>query len=471
MYLSNLSVKIIWVLSAVITKYPEYSPQLLVVVDEWSTKDNYSIVFKQLSEYFEITYKLATDDNLALVYYNSTRVMSSPDSTQKSEILSEDHNDDFFYDHVMFLAPSVNNFRSRNMNIDTILRFFDSGRNIYIGLDESSKTFGRDAFKEFGAELFPQKSIVSGGDKKSSTVPSGASASSVAWSSNLNDDIRLSIADFKDPIAYKGAGIKLDANNRYVFPILNAEDKTKATNPKNKDKKFKISGSDVTLVAGYQSYYNQRVVLSGSVDMCSDSFIKANKYSDSSSGQKSSNYQLCINMLKWNFQLKSVLSLKNVDHYHYDTKMLKRQKRQEYKLKDIIEVTFDVFEKEGQTYKPYVADDIDIEFIMLNPWVVNKTENIDLTESYKALIQTPDHNGVYKIKIDYHRPGFTWLHYETIAPVRVLNHNEFPVYSGGNYYLNGTILAIIAFAVIYTFSYLGSEEEKEEGIHEKLKID
>ena len=65
---------------------------------------------------------------------------------------------EFAYDHIMILAPSINNFKSPDMTIETLLKFFDNGGNIYIALDSTSKEMGRTLVKEFGAELFPAKS-------------------------------------------------------------------------------------------------------------------------------------------------------------------------------------------------------------------------------------------------------------------------------------------------------------------------
>lgn len=58
----------------------------------------------------------------------------------------------------MILAPNINNFQSPDMSIETLLKFFDNGGNIYIGLDHTSKQMSRSLVKEFGTELFPAKS-------------------------------------------------------------------------------------------------------------------------------------------------------------------------------------------------------------------------------------------------------------------------------------------------------------------------
>lgn len=67
--------------------------------------------------------------------------------------------DEYKYDHVMIMAPNIQNFRSPLMSIKDLLKFFDEGGNIFVALDSGSKNMGRDLIKKFGAELFPAKSI------------------------------------------------------------------------------------------------------------------------------------------------------------------------------------------------------------------------------------------------------------------------------------------------------------------------
>ena len=66
--------------------------------------------------------------------------------------------EEYKYDHVMLLAPSINSFKSSDMSLNTLLEFFDNGGNIYLGVDYTSKRLGRELAKKFGAELFPAKS-------------------------------------------------------------------------------------------------------------------------------------------------------------------------------------------------------------------------------------------------------------------------------------------------------------------------
>lgn len=363
----------------------------------------------------------------------------------------------------MLLTPSVSNFKSGEVNQEILLKFFDSGRSIYIALDENTKSFGRDFVKEFGAELFPLKATLTGGEKGQRSIKN-TTDHSVVWTKSVNKDIENNIAKLETPIAYRGTAFKLDSDNDYVFPILSGDKSVKVESSKDdaKVKKIKnMKGKHMTLVAGYQSRYNQRVVMTGSVDMCTDDFI---------SDKKSSNFDFCLNILKWNFQQKSVLRLDNFDHSLVDTSLIEsgRQKRQEYKLKDEIQVSFDILEKVDGEWVPFKNSDVKLQFIMLNPYVTKKMK-FDDQGKYTTKFHVPDHNGVYKFKIDFNKHGYSRVFLEKIAPVRVFNHDEFPKYVPSSYPYYGVVLAVIAAFVLFTISFATTEDVKIKTKKEKTE--
>ena len=285
----------------------------------------------------------------------------------------------------------------------------------------------------------------------------------LAYSSNLFEPIRKSIVDLEYPVVFKGTGMKLDTNNDYVFPILYGNEHTYATNPDHKKIKttsssFKLAGSDITLVAGYQSRYNQRVVISASTELCTDDFISLGLSSESDYTE-SANWILCKNMLDWNFQQKSVLKAENLHHVLADKSLYEtgHQNSQEYKLKDYIYMSVDIYEKVDGKWVPFIAEDIQFQFIMLNPyWRVFLKHSYDA--KYELNFRAPDWNGVYKFLIDYNRFGYTRLIAEDTAPVRVFRHDEFPRYLplAFPYYLS--VFTILIGTVIFTGLFLHQQD-------------
>ena len=73
---------------------------------------------------------------------------------------------------------------------------------------------------------------------------------------------------------FDGVGTYLDPENQFVFPILRAESTTVSVGqPKEEGDPVRISntsGEQLTLVAGYQTRYNNRAAIAGSTKVCTD---------------------------------------------------------------------------------------------------------------------------------------------------------------------------------------------------------
>lgn len=119
-------------------------------------------------------------------------------------------------------------------------------------------------------------------------------------------DLQTPVFSLTDPVAFKGIGHSLDPENKYIFPILRAEAST--TSKLTKDKSHKsssLSGEQLTLVSGMQTRSNNRATISGSMDMCSDEFIRKSvrqtEDADATALESSVNYDFCRQLANWNF--------------------------------------------------------------------------------------------------------------------------------------------------------------------------
>lgn len=364
----------------------------------------------------------------------------------------------------MIMAPTASSFRSNGFTNDDVLQFFDSGRNLFIAASSQSKNFPRDMFKEFGAQLYPAKAVITG--PSGGIEIEGVSKNDLVATQFINEDVKQGIANVDSDIAFTGTGLKVDQSNEHSFQILTGGEGIEAKIPSKKvdgkDIKRDQVGEEITFVAGYQSRYNQRAVLSASVELCTDKFIKATQIG--SDVTTSPNYQFCVETLKWNFQAKSVVKLENFDHSLADKSLVEsgKQKIQEYKLKDEIHVTFDLFEKVDNEWVPFRRNDVILEFIMLNPWNIEAMVNTEGSH-YTVNYNVPDHNGVYKFQIDYNTPGYSRVNYDEITPVRVFNHDEFPTYDARAYpYFAAVYMLIFAFIVFTTtFTFMSDKPLKK----------
>lgn len=118
-----------------------------------------------------------------------------------------------------------------------------------------------------------------------------------------------------------------------------------------------VSGNQLTIVAGYQTQYNLRIVISGSIKMCSNSAFMATRDAETGDIRSSSNYVLCTEMVEWNLQEKGVLKVSNVKHNKVGEKW-DGASPENYKREVDIEYFIDIHEKKNGKWVPYVANDV-----------------------------------------------------------------------------------------------------------------
>ena len=135
-------------------------------------------------------------------------------------------------------------------------------------------------------------------------------------------------------------------------------------------------------------------------------------------------------------------------------------------MKDEIQVSFDILEKVNGKWVPFRNSDVKLQFIMLNPYVTKKMKNAE-EGKYTTQFHVPDHNGVYKFKVDFNKHGYSRVFLEKIAPVRVFNHDEFPKYVPSSYPYYGVVLAVIAAFVLFSISFAAAEDVKVKPKKEK----
>ena len=185
----------------------------------------------------------------------------------------------------------------------------------------------------------------------------------MAWSNNIFEPLTKKVfSPLNRPVLYEdGVGAVIDKDNEQVFPILKADPSGYSFNPKAPQRRDTgiVSGQQLTLVAGYQTHYNQRIVLSGSFKMCGNDAMLANR--DPAAGstiESSPNYILCTEMVEWNLKERGVIRVDNVRHNKVGEVNLDGKNPENYKRQVDIEYFIDIFEKKNGHWVPYVADDV-----------------------------------------------------------------------------------------------------------------
>ena len=190
----------------------------------------------------------------------------------------------------------------------------------------------------------------------------------------------------------------------------------------------------------------------GSTDICSDKFYYLSMNAENKSMLESPNALFCQDILNWNFQRTGVLKYENVRHNNNLGKTLDT-----YRIKDYLEYYIDILEYDYKTdsWKNYESDDVQLSFIMMNPYYINQMRRFYNKPTYYAKFRAPEKHGVFKFIVDYHRTGYSYIFSSTKIPLRPFYHNEFPRFipCAYPYYLSVFVIlgAFILFSILFLY--------------------
>lgn len=427
----------------------------LVLLDSWATIETHSLFFEHV------------------------RNMGSGNHTLEFKLISGNPNEDvklqqfekYFYDNIILMAPTVRSF-GKEVKVKDLLDFVDGGHNIMVFASSDSRKVVRDIANEFGVDFEDYGYHMEGGEAPKTGAQ--ASLSRTAWSSSLFEPLERVFSKLERPVLYEdGIGSILDnnENNKHVFPILRADPGSFSVNPNaptDKSKYGGVSGQQLTLVAGYQTLYNQRVTLSGSMKMCSNEAMLANRDPSLDNAIESSpNYKLCTELVEWNLQERGVLRVDNVRHNKLGDKR-GGSNPENYKRQVDIEYFVDIHQKMNGEWVPYVADDVQFQFTMLDPYYqVAMTQPDKSKATYTYQLKTPWRLGIFKFIVDYKRYGLTYIDNRMEVSVIQLRHDEFPRYevTGYPYYTNVFVMMLASFIFVNYFAF--GDYSKVDGVKAK----
>ena len=417
------------------------SKKTLVLLDDWNNVDTNSVFWSQITNMgYQITFKMANDKDIQLTNYG-----------------------EYLYENIIFFAPTYVDSQKNDITIEKLLKFIDDGHDLMIFGSSDAGKFIRNLVNEFGADFDDFDSEV----KDSVYLHSGSESGLNRQLLDLKDDeiiISKNVIGintiFKNPkgyILYKGIGMDLDPQNKYVFPILSG-DKNSYSVSKSTGEVFS-NGEHIKLVNGYQARNNKRVVVLGSTEICSDKFYYLSMGEDNKSMLEAPNAIFCQDILNWNFQRTGVLKFTNVKHNNNKGETLET-----YRIKDYLEYYIDILEYDyvTNTWKNYDADDIQLSFLMMNPYYINQMKRLYGKPTYYAKFRAPEKHGVFKFIVDYHRTGYSYIFSSTKIPLRPFYHNEFPRFIPCAYPYYVSVFVILGSSILFSILFLyGKEKIKE----------
>jgi oligosaccharyltransferase complex subunit beta len=133
-----------------------------------------------------------------------------------------------------------------------------------------------------------------------------------------------------------------------------------------------------------------------------------------------------------------------------------------YRIKDelVYEADLEEWDSTTETWKPYLADDVQIEYVRLDPHIRITLKHSNNSGHYIASFQIPDVYGVFSIKLNYTRLGYTALFHVTTTPVRPFRHNEFERFIDSAYPYYASAISMLVSVFLLSLVLLYSREKK-----------
>jgi oligosaccharyltransferase complex subunit beta len=431
--------------------------RVLVLLDDLSLIHSHSTFFSHLRERgYKLTFFLAEDPTLTLQEFG-----------------------EYLYDHLILFSPSVEEFGGL-VDVASILEFIDTGHNVILVGDSALSDPIRELASECGIEFDEEGSYVYDhlNHAESETDDPRAEHNVLALDPEHDINARVkktpilrSVArDLKAPILYKGIGHQFasprspsrDVTVLFGSP-LSYSDKS-VDHPASSSSTHSLVRAPLPrLISTLQARNNARILVVGSLAFFSDRFFTAPVHkvvgTEKKSWEVSGNAPLAYALTAWTLHEHGVLRVSNVTHHRKGESLPSAV----YRIKDelVYEVDLEEWDSVTETWKPYVADDVQVEYVRLDPHI--RTTLVPVRNKpghYVAAFQIPDVYGIFSIKLNYTRLGYTAIYHVTTTPVRPFRHNEFERFIDSAYPYYASAISMVVGVFLLSLVLLYSREKR-----------
>lgn len=421
----------------------------------------HSIFFQSLTKHgHQLTYMSASDNKLVIQKFG-----------------------EYLYDNIVYFAPETENFEK--ITYDDFSTFMDNGGNLVVAATSSASNGLRDFAETCGVEFDPSGSEVIDHFNYSKDMDTSLQHTAVITDNVLESNVILkdfsALSKEKKNVVYRGLGHAIDESNVLAVKTLRGSDSAYSATPQSAIRTYpENAGADTLLVSSIQARNNARIVFSGSLDMFSNEYFAV---------EDSGNKEFCEDLSAWAFGDRGVLRFRDVTHHKSDGTppdvILHEKDRPNdlpvslfpdpeiarnslvYRIKDELVYSLVVEEWSGDDWKPFYAEDMQLEFVMLDPHVRTTMVGNRDTGKFISTFTAPDNYGIFKFRMLYRRIGYSVLHSENTVSLRPYKHDEYDRFLFTAYpYYTSAFSAMSAFFVFSLF-FMFSEEEKGEDKKEK----
>ncbi|XP_073296383.1 dolichyl-diphosphooligosaccharide--protein glycosyltransferase 48 kDa subunit-like [Primulina huaijiensis] len=403
--------------------------RILVLLEDLSLKSSHSLFFSSLqSRGYDVDFKLSGDPTIAVKRYGQ-----------------------YLYDGLIIFSPSSDRFGG-SLDVEGVLDFVDSGHDLILAADSNASDLIRNIAAECGVDFDEGPTSVVIDHSSYAVSDTEGDHTLIAADDFIQSDVILGTKKIEAPVLFKGIGHSLNPENSLVLKVLSASASAYSANPNMKlSSPPSLTGTAISLVSIVQARNNARIMISGSLNMFSNRLFRSGvqKAGNSNKYVKSGNEQFVTELSKWIFHERGHLKSVNIKH----NKVGETEEPQTYRINDDLEFSVEIFEWSGTSWVPHVANDVQVQFYMMSPYVL-KTLSTDQKGKYHTSFKVPDVYGVFQFKIEYQRLGYTSLSLSKQIPVRPFRHNEYERFIVTAFPYYGASFSMMAGFFIFSFIYL-----------------
>lgn len=428
-------IALITIIPFISTLCSSFSPEnptdrrILVLLDDLALQSSHSLYFSSLqSRGYALDFKLADDSKIGLQRYGQ-----------------------YLYDGLILFCPSIDRFGG-SIDSAAIVDFVDSGHDLIIAVDNSASERIREIATECGVDFDDDQAAMVIDHTSYAVSDTEGDHTLIASDDFVQSKVLLGSTKIEAPVLFQGMGHSLNPANSLVLQALSASSSAYSANPKTKlSNPPSLTGSAISLVSVVQARNNARVLIAGSLSMFSNRFFRSGvqKAGSSIKHAKSGNEQFLTELSKWVFHERGHLKAVNVRHH----KVAETDEPAMYRINDDLEYAVEIYEWSGKSWEPYVANDVQVQFYMMSPYVL-KTLSTDQKGLYFTAFKVPDVYGVFQFKVEYQQLGYTSLSLSKQIPVRPFRHNEYERFLTAAFPYYGASFSMMAGFFIFTFAYL-----------------
>ncbi|KZV56231.1 dolichyl-diphosphooligosaccharide--protein glycosyltransferase 48 kDa subunit [Dorcoceras hygrometricum] len=398
--------------------------RILVLLDDLSLKSSHSLFFSSLqSRGYDVDFKLADDPTIAVKRYGQ-----------------------YLYDGLIIFSPSIDRFGG-SLDVEGVLDFVDSGHDLILAADSNASDLIRNIAAECGVDFDEGPTCVVIDHSSYAVSETEGDHTLIAADNFIQSDVILGAKTIEAPVLFKGIGHSLNPENSLVLKVLSGSASAYSANPYTKlSSPPSLVGTAISLARN-----NARIMISGSLNMFSNRLFRSGvqKVGNLNKYVKSGNEEFVTELSKWIFHERGHLKSVNIKH----NKVGETEEPQSYRINDDLEFSVEIFEWSGTSWVPYVANDVQVQFYMMSPYVL-KTLSTDQKGKYHTSFKVPDVYGVFQFKVEYQRLGYTSLSLSKQIPVRPFRHNEYERFIVTAFPYYGASFSMMAGFFIFSFIYL-----------------